>query len=200
MRTILALFSALFLGTAIAQSDPGHMIEFNAENLVQTTLSFDKSRSKGVGTDSDTQLDFNMNYAYALPWMRKLQLGTRINYNKGTEPGFGDFENYGVDVGAIYNMSGQNRTGPIDLMNSAYVSLYLGLGWANEYSGISDRKDEFTKTTLALGKRFDLRPWGVNHVSYSPEIAFQAQNSTTGSSLEYSQSVQLRLLQFSVLW
>lgn len=199
MKTILALFFALFVGSALAQSDPQHMIEFNAENLIQTTLSFDKSHLKGEGTDNDTQLDLNFNYAYAMPWNRRIQLGSRINYNKGTESSLGDFENYGFDVGAIYNFTGSMNE-PVDLLNTAYVSLFVGIGWANEYSGVADRKDESTKTTLALGRRFNLKNWGINYVTYSPEIAFQNQNTNNSGSLDYSQSLQFRLLQFSVLW
>lgn len=198
MKTIFALATALIVGSAFAQpQDPKHMFEFNADSVLQGVFSVDRSNSRGQKPDNDTQLKLNLNYAYSLPMMRNLQLGSRINYWKGTEGGRGDFEDYGLQVGAIWNFSTNMQE--VDLMESAYISLYLGLEWANNYtSGL--RKDELLSSTLALGKRFKLNRWGLNHLVYTPEIALQSLNSTTGGQLEYSQNVQFRFLQFSVFF
>jgi hypothetical protein len=51
-----------------------------------------------------------------------------------------------------------------------------------------------------VGKRFPLDRWGIKHVTWTPELAFKFINSTTDESIDYSQSAQLRLLQFSVLF
>lgn len=203
MKTIYALVVALFASSAIAQSaNPKHMFEFNADSVLRGLISFDKSKTPGSSADNDTQLDLNLNYAYALSMFPNLQLGSRIKYQKGTDVGRGDFEDYGLEVGGIWNFATSMET--LDLANSAYVSLYLGLGWANNYGNDSSinvaRKDEVLSSTVALGKRFGLTRWGLNHVVYSPEIALENTNSTTGSALEYSQNIQFRFLQFSVFF
>lgn len=200
MKTFFTLaVSSLFAISAFAQStsNPSHMFEFNADSVLQGTLNLDKSNSRNNSSDNDTQLGLDLNYAYALPMYRNIQLGARLKYIKGTEGGRGDYEDYGGQIGAIYNFSRGGQE--VDLMNSIYTSLYLGYEWANNYSA-GQRKDEVFRSTLALGKRFELSRWGVNHLVYSPEIALQNLNSKTGSNLEYSQSIQLRFLQFSVLF
>jgi hypothetical protein len=203
MKTIFALATALFVGSAFAQqpNNPSHMFEFNADSVLQGVFSLDKSKVRGGTSDNDTQLNLNLNYAYALPQMRALQVGARLNYNKATDAGRGDYEDYSGEIGAIYNYSpGQQEP---DLMNSYYASLYLGLGWANNYGGSEldqGRKDEVFSQTVALGKRFDLSNWGINHLTYTPEIALENLNSTTGSNLEYSQNIQFRFLQFAVFF
>ncbi|MGE3608496.1 MAG: hypothetical protein AB7I27_02820 [Bacteriovoracaceae bacterium] len=197
MKTILALVvMALFAGSVMAQDNTRHMVEFNADSLLNAVLSFSKSKTKGQDSDNDTNLRLNLNYAYSLPMMPNIQVGGRVLYNKATVAGRGDAEDYRFQIGGIYNHSS-------DLMNSVYASLYLGVGWANTYgtrSGGYGRKDETMLSTLALGKRFDLSHWGGKHVTYSPEIALQNENSTTGSALQYRQDLQLRILQFSVFF
>jgi len=198
IKSLVFLILASF--TAVAQSETRHMIDFRADSLIQTTLSFDKSKIKGSAADNDTQLDLNLNYAYSLPAQPRLQLGSKLNYNKGTQPGFGDFENYGLDVGAILNFSAWNNIDTVDLMNSAYLSFFIGMGWSNEYSGLQDRKNEFLSSVLALGKRWDLTRWKVGQLTYSPEIALENKSSTMGKALEYSQSLRFKALQFSFFW
>lgn len=192
MKTIFALATALFVGSAFAQTT--HMFEFNADSVLKGVLSFDKSKTRGSSADNDTQLGLNLNYAYSIPTMPRLQIGGRANYEKGTAGGRGDFEDYSMQVGAIVNMWE-------DLRDSPYASLYVGYGWDNTYgSAAAGRKDEVMTTTLAVGKRFSLDRWNIKHLTYTPEIALQNLNSTTGSALEYSQNIQFRFLQFSVFF
>lgn len=199
MKTIFALGTALMVGTsAYAQefSSTGsrHMFEFNADSVLQGVFSFDKSKTRGSSADNDTQLNLNLNYAYSLPMMPRLQLGGRVNYDKGTEAGRGDLEDYSLEVGGIVNMWE-------DLENSPYASLYIGLGWANTYGNNAfGRKDETLTSTLAVGKRFSMNQWGIKHLTYTPEVALENVNSTTGSALEYSQNIQFRFLQFAVFF
>lgn len=194
----LAVISLFSLGAyAQSSSEPKHMINFHVDDLFLGSLNFDSSKSRGQDSDNDTQLNLDLNYAYALPNLRNLQIGARINYEKGTETGRGDFEDYGADVGAIWNFQWGGQT--LDLKNSPYASVFVGYGWANVYTGGGD-DDEVFRTTAALGKRFSLERWGVDYLTYSPEIALQSINSKTGGQLEYSQSLQLRFLQFSVLF
>ncbi|HXH30521.1 MAG TPA: hypothetical protein VNJ01_06895 [Bacteriovoracaceae bacterium] len=204
MKTILALVAALFIGNAVAQdgsspldSSTGsrHMFEFNADSVLQGVLSLDKSKVRGSDADNDSQLNLRLNYAYSLPQMPRIQVGARFNYLKDTIPARGDAEDYSLQIGAIYNHSA-------DLRNSVYLSGYVGLGWANTYKGTpgQDRKDEVLTSTLALGKRFSLENWGINHLTYTPEIALQSQNSTTGKGFEYTQNLQFRFLQFAVFF
>ncbi|HXH74418.1 MAG TPA: hypothetical protein VNJ08_05610 [Bacteriovoracaceae bacterium] len=209
MKTIFALAAAVLMGsitinTANAQgagntANYRHMVEFSADDLVQTTLAFNRSKDANAQADNDTQLRLNLNYAYAIPAHRRLQVGGKFNYLKQTLPGPGDSENYGAKVGGYYNISGWNRTDEVDLMNSAYISAFIGFGWNNSY-GNARVKDELTNAEMAIGKRMDLTRWGVGHVTYSPEVAFTTINSSTSASIDYTQSIELRLLQFSVLW
>lgn len=199
MKTILALVSALIIGTAYAQtpldSSTGsrHMFEFNADSVLRGVLSFDKSKTKGSAADNDTQVDLNLNYAISVPMMPRLQLGARGLYLKDVNAS-GDIENYGAQIGAILNHTD-------DLPNSYYASLYLGMLWNQEYgSGAEASDDEVRIGTLAVGKRFSMERWGIKHLTYQPEVALQARNSTTSASFDYSQDLQFRFLQFSVFF
>jgi hypothetical protein len=200
MKKILTLaVASLFSFGAYAQSanNPKHMINFAVDDLFLGTLNFDSSKSRGQQSDNDTQLDLDLNYAYQLPMLRNLQVGAKVNYQKGSESGRGDFEDYGADVGAYWNFQFTGKE--LDLKNAYYASLFVGYGWANTYtSGSND--DEVFRTTGALGKRFSLENWGIDYLTYTPEVALQSINSKTGGALEYSQSLQLRFLQFSVLF
>lgn len=169
-----------------------NMIESNVESLIRGAYSFDKSKTRGKTSDNDSQLDLVLNYARKIG--NRWQIGTRLNYLKDTDTS-GDTERYGFQVGGFFNFSD-------DLMDSYYVSLFTGWEWSNYY-GSSTPRDEVWKTTLAGGKRFTLARWDVAHLVYSPELALVSQNSTTGSkgdNLEYSQSIQIRFLQFSLFF
>lgn len=220
MKTILAVATTLLLSTAYAQTDSWdtdysadqdfssdvgtgqsaeadgagdeNMIESNIDSLVRGAFSFDKSKTRGDSADNDTQLDLVLNYARKVS--KQWQLGTRLNYIKDTNTA-GDLERYGFQVGAFYNFSENFK-------ESMYLSLFTGLDWSKFY-GNSTADDEVWKTTLAFGKRFGLARWKVAHLVYSPEIALVTANSTSGSkgsNLEYTQSLQLRFLQFSLFF
>jgi hypothetical protein len=196
MKTIIALATALLLSTAYAQtSDQAgdeNMIESNVDSLIRGAYSFDKSKSRGKNADNDSELDLVLNYARKVT--PKWQLGGRLNYLKDTSAA-GDEERYGFQIGAFYNFSE-------NLQESMYLSLFTGLEWDKFYSG-GNANDEIWKSTFAFGKRFGLARWKVAHLVYSPEIALVTANSTTGSkgsNLEYTQSLELRILQFSLFF
>ena len=200
MKKILTLaVASLFSLGAYAQSasEPNHMINFQVDDLFLGSLNFDSAKARGQDSDNDTQLNLDLNYAYALPMLRNLQVGAKVNYEKGTEGGRGDFEDYGADAGAYWNFQWGGKQ--LDLKNSLYASLFVGYGWDNNYTGDLD-DDEVFRTTAALGKRFSLERWGIDYLTYTPEVALQSINSKTGGALEYSQSIQVRFLQFSVLF
>lgn len=197
MKTIFAMAAALLIsGSALAQDFGAgyrHMFEFNADSVLGGLFSFDKSKTPGKKADNDTELDLRLNYAYSLPSMPRIQLGGRLNYLKDTNTA-GDIENWGFQVGAIWNHSA-------DLQNSMYASLYLGMLWNRVYgSAAGNTMDEVRQSTIAIGKRFSMDRWGIKHLTYSPEIALQNENSTTGGNFEYQQSLQFRFLQFSVFF
>jgi hypothetical protein len=191
MKKLLALTTALLAGSAFAQT-PRHMIEFNADSSILGNLSFSRTKNAGGESDRRTNLNLDLNYAYSLQNMPRLQLGGNFLYNAGGNPGRGNFEDYFAQVGAWWN---HRET----LNDTLYIKALAGFGWANNYTR-GTRKDEATMLTLAVGHRFPLARWGMNHLVYSPEIAFQNTNSTTGGDLEYSQDLQIRFLQFSVLF
>lgn len=180
-----------------ASSNTRHMIEFNADSVFGGVLNLGRSKTRGKSANTDTNLELRLNYAYSIPSLPQLQVGGRFNYFKqDAVAGRGDAEDYGVQAGAIWNFMP-------DLSNSVYASLYFGFGWANTYGGRqgdTKRRDELTNSTLSLGKRFSLDRWGIDHLVYSPELALQTENSTTGGSIEYRQDFQVRFLQFSVLF
>lgn len=201
MKKILTLaVASLFNFGAYAQSanNPKHMINFAVDDLFLGTLNFDSSKARGQKSDNDTQLGLDLNYAYQLPMLRNLQVGAKVNYQKGAEAGRGDYEDYGADVGAYWNF--QFKGNELDLKNSYYASLFVGYGWNNNYGSENGDDDEFFQSTAAIGKRFSLENWGIDYLTYTPEVALQSINSKTGGALEYSQSLQLRFLQFSVLF
>lgn len=169
-----------------------HMFSFNADSILKGVISLEKSKAKGASTENNTQLDLEFNYAYRIPMMPLLQVGGQGLYKKGSEPGRGDMEDWGLKVGAILNMDR-------NLESSPYVSLFVGYTWANNYEQ-GGGKDEVLGSVLAVGKRFSLEPFGIKHLVYTPEIALENLNSTTGSSLEYAQNIQFRFLQFSVFF
>lgn len=196
-RFIFILF--LISNVSFAMHDSNHMLEFSADSLLQSTLSFNHSKSRGSNGENDTSLDLNLNYAYQLSSLKQFQLGTKLSYNKGTDQTAVDFENYGFKIGGFLNLSHWNSPESLDLLNSYYISVFLGMDWANNYSG-ANRKNELLTSVISYGKRFDLGRWKISHLSYSPEIALENVNSTTGSGVEYSQSIQFRMLQFSMFW
>jgi hypothetical protein len=201
MKTILILAAALVMGTAYSQSPidsstgTRHMFEFNADSVLGGLFSLDKSKTPGSSADNDSELDLRLNYAYQLPMIPRVQLGVRFNYLKDTNSS-GDVENYGFQVGGIYNDSN-------DLRNSIYASLYVGMNWNNEFGsnlGAGNLDDEVLISTVAVGKRYSMEEWGIKHLTYIPEIALQNRNSTTGGDFEYNQSLQFRFLQFAVFF
>lgn len=191
MKKIFAFGAAFVMSSTMALAQD-HMFSFNADSIVKGIVSLEKSKAKGSSTKDTTQLDLDLNYAYRLPTMPLLQVGGQVLYKKGSEPGRGDMEDWGMKVGAILNLDR-------DLMNSPYASLFVGYTWANNYDQ-GGGKDEVFSSVLAFGKRFSLEPFGIKHLVYTPEIALQNLNSTTGSSLEYAQNIQFRFLQFSVFF
>lgn len=191
MKKILVLGAAFIMSSTVALAQD-HMFSFNADSVMRGILSIEKSKAKGTSATNNTQLDLELNYAYRLPTMPLLQVGGQIMYDKGAKPGRGDMEDYGLKVGAILNMDN-------DLMNSPYASLFVGYTWANNYDQ-GGGKDEVFSSVLAVGKRFSLEPLGIKHLVYTPEVALENLNSTTGSSLVYAQNIQFRFLQFSVFF
>lgn len=172
-----------------AQEGVRHMFEFNIDSVEAAAISFDKIKTKGQNSDNETNMNVDLNYAYGVH--RLLQLGTRFNYFTGVN-GSEDEENLSLAIGGIFNHSE-------DFKNAAYASLYLGAGWVQQFGNDSSR-DDLRFATLSVGKRFALEQFGIKHVTYTPEVSLKFANSTTDESLDYSQSLQLKILQFSVFF
>ena len=189
MKFFFLIMTSLLIGTAYAE-ETRHMIEFNADSVLLAKYAFNKSKTRGRDADNDSQATLSGGYAYSLPSMPMLQIGGRGNYSKATVSN--DVENYGLQVGVIWNLNE-------DLTNSYYASLYAGMQWNQTY-GNAQTRDENLISTLSAGKRFSLSRWGVKHLTYTPEVSLVNQNSTTGSNIEYRQSIELRVLQFSVFF
>ncbi len=216
MKTILALVTALSLASASAQTGAGggtayrsdsgminiasqnqeakegqrHMVEFNTLNIPSLVFALQKSKTKGTESDNDSSSSLNLNYAYTVH--PNVQVGGRFNYFNGIFAN-NDVERMDVQVGGWFN----SKAG--DLKNSAYLSAHLGTGWAQTF-GDRGGRDDLWLLTGALGKRTSLEHWGLNHVSWTPEVALVQTNSTNNSSFDYRQALEFRLLQFSVLW
>ena len=217
MKTILALVAALTLGTAYAQTttDSGsgtggmggmmnvegqgakamkgqrHMIEFQADSVPRLIYSLERTKNKGTKGDNESGSELSFNYAYAIH--PNIQVGAKFNFFNGVFAN-NDVERMDLSVGGWFNFLGG------DLANSAYVSLLLGSGYAHTF-GANGGRDDLRLTTAAIGKRFSMgERWGLNHLSWTPEIALVNENSTTDTSFDYRQATEFRILQFSVLW
>lgn len=197
-KFLTAAVISLLAGSAFAQTaGDNHMISFGADSSLLGSLNLNSSKTRGQKKDNDTALGLDLNYAYTLPMIRNIQLGARLLYDKGTQAGRGDYEDYGAQVGGIWNWQWPGQA--LDLTNAIYTSLYVGYEWDKTYTSGAGN-DEVFLSTLALGKRMSLENWGIKHLVYSPEVALQSRNSKTGGSLEYVQNLQFRFLQFSVLF
>lgn len=168
------------------------MFEFNADSVLNGLFSFNKSKIPGEEAKNNIQLNLNLNYAYQLMHFPDWQIGGRFIYLKDTATA-GDIENLGLQGGLIYNLDQ-------DLKNSIYFSLYLGMLWNKEFGNSAGENEEVLISTLALGKRYSLKDWGVTHIIFSPEVAFQNSHATTGGDFSYEQNLEFRFLQFSLLF
>ena len=178
-------------GAATPVVNPGvrHMLEFSPEAMEAAVLSFDRIKSKGSDADSGTNLNFDVNYAYGVS--QYLQAAARFHYLSGLS-GADPSEELTIQLGAIMNLTS-------DFTQAAYVSLFVGAGFDQQF-GNNGSRDDLRLGTIAVGKRFPLTMFGVKHITYSPEVALQTVNSTTNDSLDYSQSLEFRFLQFSVFF
>ncbi len=165
-----------------------HMLEFNAQTIESLVLSFDRTKSAGRDADSGAKLNFSMNYAYGIH--RFVQAGVRFQYLNGLS-GTNQTEDMNIQFGGIVNMNE-------DFTRAIYTSLYLGAGWAQDFG--QGTRDDLRFATIAVGKRIPLNMFGVKHITYSPEVALQMITSTNAEDLDYSQSLQFRLIQFSAFF
>lgn len=174
--------------TPAAMEGVRHMFEFNVDSVLAGALAFENSKVKGSDATNDSRANLSLNYAYGIAPL--LQVGGRMNYFSGMS-GANDYENFDLSVGAILN----NME---DFTQSAYLSLYVGAGYAEQFG--PNTRDDLRFATLAVGKRFQLNNIGLKHVTYSPEIAVKNVSSTNNEALDYSQSLEFRFLQFSVFF
>ena len=174
--------------TPAAAEGVRNMFEFNVDSVLAGALAFENSKVQGSDATNDSRANLSLNYAYGIAPL--LQLGGRLNYFSG-KSGANDYENFDLSIGATLNTIE-------DFTDAAYVSLYLGAGFAEEFG--PNTRDDLRFATLAVGKRFQLNNIGLKHVTYSPEIAVKNVSSTTSRALDYSQSLQFRFLQFSVFF
>lgn len=177
------------LSLPLARQGRRHMFEFNVDSPLKAALSFERNKVKGSDADNESNAALSLNYAYGIH--RLVQAGFRLNYFSGVN-GNVDVENMDVSIGAILNSEE-------DFTRSMFAALYIGAGWAQQF-GNGTNRDDLRFTTLSVGKRMPLEKFGLDHVTWTPEIALKTTNSTTNSSLDYSQSLEFRILQFSVFF
>lgn len=173
----------------LARQGRRHMFEFNIDSTLKAALSFERNKVKGSDAENESNAALSLNYAYGIH--RLVQAGFRLNYFSGVN-GNTDIENMDVSIGAILNSEE-------DFTRSMFAALYLGAGWAQQF-GNGTSRDDLRFTTLSVGKRMPLEGFGLEHVTWTPEIALKTTNSTTDSTLDYSQSLEFRILQFSVFF
>ena len=184
-----AAASATSSNQPLADKGGRHMFEFNIDSILAAAISFDKVKTKGQDSDNDTNMQFSGNYFYGVHPM--LQIGGRVDYFNGVGA-VEDIETMSLDIGGYIN-SDQ------DFSRAAFLGAFVGAGWAQQFGDTSSR-DDLRQATVSIGKRFPLSRWGIRHITWTPELALKYQNSTTDQSLDYTQSLQLRILQFSVLF
>lgn len=207
MKTIFALAAAaLTVGTAFAQDDSSwlniapqeqkaaegqrHMVEFNADSIPTIIYSIERSKTKGTDSDNDSSSNITLNYAYTIH--PNVQVGGRFSFFNGIFAN-NDVERLNIQVGGWFN----TKAG--DLQNSPYIAAHVGTGYSQTF-GDAGGRDDLWSGQIALGKRFSLEDWGVQAVSWTPEVAFVSENSTNNSNFDYRQAMEFRVLQFSILW
>lgn len=185
MKMLLVVLAVVLSTSAFAQK---HMVSVDAGELVGV-LNWSTSKDKGQSSQEDKSRDLTLNYAYTLT--SYLQVGGKLNYSKNTYTGGSD-EDYGFQVGAIYNHGA-------DIRSAYYASLYTGLNWQNGY-GTNHYHAEVLSTTVAAGKRIPLTKLGLENVVYSPELSWTSQNPTTTVDVEWQQDLRVKFLNFSVFF
>lgn len=198
MKTILILGMAFLTGTAFAQSGGStaplaekgnrHMFEFNADSIWSAAFALDRSKVKGSSADSDTRANLSFNYAYGIH--RFVQGGVRFKYSNGIN-GSIDQELMDISFGAIFNSQS-------DFTKSYFTSVYLGAGFAQDFG--NGTRDDIRHGTISVGRRIPLEALGIKNVTYTPELAFRMASSTTSESFDYQQSLEFRILQFSIFF
>jgi hypothetical protein len=173
----------------LAEAGSRHMFEFNIDSILAAAISFDKIKTEGQDSDNDTNYDLSLNYFYGVH--PNLQVGFRFDYFKGLGA-VEDIETLGLDVGGYWNFDE-------DFSRALFLGGFVGAGWAQQFGNDASR-DDLRTASLSVGKRFPLDHWGIKHVTWTPELAMKFINSTTDESIDYQQSLQLRILQFSVLF
>lgn len=173
----------------LAEAGSRHMFEFNIDSAMAAAISYDKIKTKGSSADNETNYDLNLNYFFGVH--PNLQVGARFDYFKGLGA-VEDIETLTLDVGGYWNFDE-------DFSSAIFLGAFVGAGWAQQFGNDASR-DDLRQATVSAGKRFPLDRWGIKHVTWTPEVALKMINSTTDESIDYQQSLQLRLLQFSVLF
>lgn len=167
-----------------------HMVEFTANSVPSLIYSIEKTKTKGTDSDNDSDTNLAFNYAYAIH--PNIQIGGAFNFFNGVFSN-NDVERMDLQAKAWFNFKGG------DLQNSAYVVAGLGAGYAQTF-GNNGGRDDLVIASVGVGKRFSLQRFGVEHLTWSPEIALTNTNSTSDNSFDYRQATEFRVLQFSVIW
>lgn len=188
MKSLLLVVALMFSASVFAQK---HMVEFNAESLLLGNFSFNSTKYRGEKSSEDKFGYLYLNYAYAVA--SHLQVGAQGYYSKyrtSTDTN----ENYSLLVGGILNSTS-------NLKEACYISLYAGMSWDHSYQDDSDNSHgEALISRLSVGKRFPLSAFNLENITYSPEISFTNENSTTSSFQEWQQDLSFKFLQFAVLF
>jgi hypothetical protein len=184
------LFAALMLVSSLSAFAQKHMVQIGTDNTTIGNLSWQSEKTRG--SNSEEQKAYYVFANYAMTLTDHLQAGAKVELSKFT---FGDSASntLGLQVGGIYNLN-------TDFRKSLYASLYVGWDWGHEVDDdFEDSRTEAFSSTLAVGQRFPLTFISEN-VTYSPEIAYVTTNPTKSSDTEWTQSLEFRILQFSVFF
>jgi hypothetical protein len=173
----------------LAEVGSRHMFEFNIDSAMRAAVGFDKTKVRGGSSDNSTNYEFDLNYFYGVH--RLLQVGFRFEYFNGLGRAT-DLERVDLQVGAYLNSEE-------DFSRAAFIGGFVGGGYSQTY-GNQGARDDLRSATISVGKRFPLDRWGIKHVTYTPELALKYTNSTTDRALDYSQNLQLKILQFAIIF
>lgn len=184
------LFAALTLVMSLSAFAQKHMVQIGTDNTTIGNLSWESEKTRGSNSSESKAAYAFANYAMTVT--SNLQAGVKGEiFNVSSDGSSSD--SFGLQVGGIYNLD-------TDLKKSLYASLYVGWEWGNQVDDtFEDERTEEFSSTLAVGKRFPLSFINEN-VTYSPEIAYVSKNPTKTSGTEWTQSLEFRIIQFSIFF
>ncbi len=190
MKLLMIVLMSLFFSQSFAAQK---LVELTADSDSSGKVSYSKTKYQGESSEDATYLSFSVNGAYQLG-ESSFMAGLRGAYGIGRSDGY-RASTQSLLVGGYYNFDPK--------FNEAfYVSLHTGLG-LNIVGGndTEDSRNEFTETVATFGKRFPIKMFGSENITYSPSVSYSIVNFTESTSYsEYRNDLSIDFLKFAAVF